>query len=96
MKKNMKKPITKVVAGLIAVFFILLCGLYHIMTNMGLGNADRISDQTVSYVKEKLETYNNYLSNDRTKSLVRLLDKVTVFTEILDQETGTSEILNQY
>lgn len=96
MKKNMKKPITKVVAGLIAVFFILLCGLHHIMTNMGLGKADRISDQTVSYVKEKLETYNNYLSNDRTKSLVRLLDKVTAFTEILDQETGTSEILNQY
>lgn len=92
----MKKPMKKVIVGLIAGFFILLLGLHHIMTNMGLDNADRVCDQTIRYVKEKLETYNNYLSNDRTKSLIHLLDKVTAFTEILKQETCTSETLDQY
>lgn len=96
MKTNRKKPMKKVIAGLIAGFFILLLGLHHIMTNMGLDNADRVCNQTIRYVKEKLETYNNYLSNDRTKSLIRLLDKVTAFTEILKQETCTSETLDQY
>ena len=92
----MKKPMKKVIVGLIAGFFILLFGLHYIMSNMGLNKADRVSDQTISYVKEKLETYNNYLSNDRTKSLVRLLDKVTAFTGILNQETYTGETLKQY
>ena len=68
MKKDMKKPIKKLVAGLIAGFFILLIGLHCIMTNMGLDNANKVSDQTIDYVKEKLEIYNNYLSNDRTKN----------------------------
>ena len=96
MKKRAKKPINKVIVGLIAGFFILLFGLHSVFSNMGLDNADRISGQTIGYVKEKLETYDNYLSNDRTKSQVLLLDKVTAFTEILNQETCTSEILNQY
>ena len=76
----------KVIVGFIAGFFIFLFGLHHIMCNMGLDNAERVSDQTISYAKEKLETYNNYLSNDRTKSLVHLLDKVSAFAEILKQE----------
>ena len=96
MKKNAKKPIKKGIAALIAGFFILLFGLHHVMVNLGLNNADKVSNQTVEYVKKKLETYNNYLSNDRTKSLVRLLDKVTAFTEILDRKTCTSATLNQY
>ena len=96
MKKNAKKPIKKGIAALTAGFFILLFGLHHVMVNLGLNNADKVSNQTVEYVKKKLETYNNYLSNDRTKSLVRLLDKVTAFTEILDRKTCTSATLNQY
>ena len=96
MKKNVKKPMKKVILGLIVGFFILLFGLHHIMANMGLDNASRVSEQTVGYVKDKLETYNNYQANDRTKSLVRLLDKVTAFTEILDQKSCTSETLDQY
>ena len=96
MKKNAKKPIKKGIAALIAGFFILLFSLHHVMVNLGLNNADKVSNQTVEYVKKKLETYNNYLSNDRTKSLVRLLDKVTAFTEILDRKTCTSATLNQY
>lgn len=96
MKKNVKKPVRLGIVAFIAVFFLLLFGLHHIMTNLGLNKADEVSNETVGYVKEKLETYNNYLSNDRTKSLVRLMDKVTAFTGILNQETCTSETLNQY
>ena len=96
MKKNVKKPVRLGIVAFIAVFFLLLFGLHHIMTNLGLNKADKVSNETVGYVKEKLETYNNYLSNDRTKSLVRLMDKVTAFTGFLNQETCTSETLNQY
>lgn len=38
------------------------------------------------YVIEKLETYDNYRANDRTKSLVRLLDKTLGIIHNLEYE----------
>ena len=97
MKKNVKIPVMKkVIVILIAGFVALLLGLHYIMSNMGLNNAEKVSEQTIGYAKEKLETYNNYTSNDRTKSLVRLLDKVSAFTEILKQETDVDATLEAY
>ena len=97
MKKNVNNPIIKkAIMILIAGFFILIFGLHHIMVNMGLRNADRVSSRTIGYVKEKLETYNNYLSNDRTESLVHLLDKVSAFAGILQQKTGNNKMLAHY
>ena len=92
--KNVKKK--KVVELLLAGFFLLLFGLHAVMTNMGLDDTQQLSDDTITYVKDKLETYNNYLANDRTKSLVRLMDKVTAFTEILKQNTVSSEELDRF
>lgn len=97
MNKNMKIPIIKkIIIALIAGFFLLLFGLHYIMTNMGLDNADRVSDQTITYIKEKLETYDNYLSNNRTESMFHILDKISAFTGILKQGRDTDRFLNQY
>lgn len=97
MKRNVKTPIIKkIIVVLILGFFVLLLGLHWIMSNMGLNNAEKISEQTIRYAKEKLETYNNYMSNDRTKSLVRLMDKMSAFTEILKQGTDIDATLKQY
>ena len=97
MKMNAKRSIKKkVVVLLIAGFFVLLFGLHFIMKNMGLNQAERACDQTINFTKSKLETYDNYLSNDRTKSLVRLMDKVTAFTEILKQTPKSEKALDQF
>ncbi len=44
-------------------------------------------DTTSSFVKERVNNYNNIISNDRVKSLVRLLDK----SEILAERFGKNE-----
>ena len=60
---------------------IHLTSVYH-----GLATTEKLKAQTIEYVKEKLETYDNYRANDRTKSLVRLLDKTLVMVHDLEHE----------
>ena len=55
------------------VMFLLL--MNRIFTNVSIRDAETAGEDTGSHVKERLETYENYQANDRTKSLVRLLDK---------------------
>ena len=97
MEKTAKAPKKKIfVASLILLFFVLLLSLHRIMSNMGVNRAEQISNQTIAYVKLKLETYDNYIANDETKSLVRLLDKLTVFADILKNESVSEEEINHY
>lgn len=50
----------RVIAFLIIMFFIILLTNHRIMVNMGLNNAEKVNAQTIEYVKEKLNTYDNY------------------------------------
>ena len=97
MENTAKMPKKKIVIiSLVLLFFALLLSLHHIMSDMGVNRAERISNQTIEYVKLKLETYDNYIANDETKSLVRLLDKLTVFADILKNEPVSEEEINHY
>lgn len=87
----------RVLTLLLLLFLVILIGGHKIMVGMGLKNAETISDQSIQYIKEKLETYDNYRANDETKSLVRLLDKTMVFAKNMQQNRSvTTEDLNAY
>ena len=95
---------------LVLLFFVILIGGHKTMVGMGLNYAETLGDQSIQYAKEKLETYDNYRANDRTKSLVRLLDKTVEFANNLEQnkqsdpaksdsaksDPAKAESLNQY
>ena len=76
------------------VMFLLL--MNRIFTNVSIRDAETAGEDTVSYVKERLETYENYQANDRTKSLVRLLDKTREFVRDLGEDDVTTERMSEY
>ena len=87
MDSTEKKSRACGVAMLTAAVLILGMIILHVVfLNYGLAGTEKLRAQTVKYVKEKLETYDNYRANDRTKSLVRLLDKTLVVIHNLGHE----------
>ena len=50
----------RVIAFLVIMFFVILLTNHRIMVNIGLKNAEKVNDQTMEYVKQKLNTYDNY------------------------------------
>lgn len=70
----------------VAVLILSMIVLHVTFVYYGLAATERLRAQTLKYVKEKLETYDNYRANDRTKSLVRLLDKTLVVIHNLGHE----------
>ena len=96
--ENTSRQKTKkiVIVAMIILFVVLVLLLHRIMSDMGVNRAEKISEQTVEYTKLKLETYDNYMANDETKSLVRLLDKITVFADILKNEKVSETDVDAY
>ena len=76
------------------VVFLLL--MNRIFTYVSIRDAETAGEDTVSYVKERVETYENYQANDRTKSLVRLLDKTREFVRDLGEDDVTTERMKEY
>ena len=70
----------------VAVLILSMTALHVVFVYYGLAVTERLRTRTFKYVKEKLETYDNYRANDRTKSLVRLLDKTLVVIHNLEHE----------
>lgn len=70
----------------VAVLILSMTALHVVFVYYGLAVTERLRTRTFKYVKEKLETYDNYRANDRTKSLVRLLDKNLVVIHNLEHE----------
>lgn len=82
-----KKSETRRVVRMIAALLIPGMIVIHLTSvHQGLASTEKLKVQMVEYVKEKLETYDNYRTNDRTKSLVRLLDKTLVMVHNLEHE----------
>ena len=77
-------------------FVILLILMNRIFVYVSISNMEAAGDETIEYVKERLETYENYQANDRTKSLVRLLDKTREFVRDLRNGDATQEMMSDY
>lgn len=72
-----RKKIRKFKSAIFALALLIfgMVALHLIAVYRGLASVEKTRNLTMEYIEEKIETYDNYKSNDRTKSLVRLLDK---------------------
>lgn len=72
----------------IAVILLLLCliALHLFAVYRGLSSMKKLRTQTIEYVEEKIETYDNYRANDKTKSLVHLLDKTLAIVHNIEHD----------
>ena len=96
MRKPPKMSRKKIVAWMMAILVIILIALHYIFVKVGIDDTERICSKTIDNAKEKLETYDNYIANDETKSLVRLLDKTIEFANNLCDTDFTSVDLDEY
>lgn len=63
--------------GAVAIFSVISLLLSILLTYKYKQQAQEVIDESLSFVQEKITSYDCYISNNRTKSLVRLLDKAT-------------------
>lgn len=76
----------RVILLTVAILLLGMAVIHVTSVYNGLAKAERLKERTTEYVIEKLETYDNYRANDRTKSLVRLLDKTVGIIHNLEYE----------
>lgn len=83
-------------------FAIMICFIcttfFHIFfIRDAIHSTKKIEMQTITFVKDKLKMYENFQANDRTKSLVRLMDKTTGLANNLKNEPDyNQELLDLY
>ena len=76
----------RVILLTVAILLLGMAVIHVTSVYNGPAKAERLKERTTEYVIEKLETYDNYRANDRTKSLVRLLDKTLGIIHNLEYE----------
>ena len=69
------------------VFFIGGAIILTTFTSIDKSSLKSSINTTSSFVKERVNNYNNIISNDRVKSLVRLLDKSEILAEQLEKSS---------
>ena len=80
------------------IVLILLGIICFCFTNAGdTAKLNDTLDETISFVKSRINRYEIYNANDRVKSLVRLLDKLEELSRVLDAEHDfTAQDMDNY
>ena len=73
--------------SLLAGLVLVLLG-YSAHTALDKADVRRVAQQTLSSVSGRLQRYENYMANENSKSLIRLLDKANELSRCLAQETA--------
>ena len=73
--------------SLLAGLVLVLLG-YSAHTALDKADVRRVAQQTLSSVSGRLQRYENYMANEKSKSLIRLLDKANELSRCLAQETA--------
>ena len=73
--------------SLLAGLVLVLLG-YSAHTALDKADVRRVAQQTLSSVSGRLQRYENYMANEKSKSLTRLLDKANELSRCLAQETA--------
>ena len=73
--------------SLLAGLVLILLG-YSAITALDKADVRRVAQQTLSSVSGRLQRYENYMANEKSKSLIRLLDKANELSRCLAQETA--------
>lgn len=71
--------------SLLAGLVLVLLG-YSAHTALDKADVRRVAQQTLSSVSGRLQRYENYMANEKSKSLIRLLDKANELSRCLAQE----------
>ena len=96
-QKQKKKRIDRNVCLL--VFILIFSGIltFLLLTARDNNRLNSTLDETFDFVKNRIESYEIYNTNDQVKSLVRLLDKTTELSRVIEQEGNLStEMLDEY
>ena len=73
---------------MLALGSVLAVMLHQALTVVDIRSAQRAMNESFEFVKAQLVRYNSYVSADKAKSLVRLMDKTAEAARILRDEPG--------
>ena len=73
---------------MLALGSVLAVVLHQALTAVDTRSAQRAMNESFEFVKAQLVRYNSYVSADKAKSLVRLMDKTAEAARILRDEPG--------
>ena len=96
-QKQKKKRVDR--NACLLVFILIFSGIltFLLLTARDNSKLNSTLDETFGFVKNRIESYEIYNTNDQVKSLVRLLDKTTELSRVIEQEGNLStEMLNEY
>lgn len=80
---------------------VVLAVLLVVLWGQDQKNVLATTDETIDFLKERVVRYDNYVTNDKTKSLIRLLDKTAELSRCLglsgaaDQDIFDDYVYNQ-
>ena len=80
---------------------VVLAVLLVVLWGQDQKNVLATTDETIDFLKERVVRYDNYVTNDTTKSLIRLLDKTAELSRCLglsgaaDQDIFDDYVYNQ-
>ena len=77
---------------LLAGLVLILLG-YSAITALDKAGVRRVAQQTLSSMSGRLQRYENYTANEKSKSLIRLLDKANELSRCLAREQGDRSAL---
>ena len=81
------------------MFILLFSGIliFLLLTASDNKKLNSTLNETFDFAKTRIERYENYNTNDQVKSLVRLMDKTTELSRVIEQEGNLStEMLDEY
>ena len=81
------------------VFILIFSGIltFLLLTARDNNKLNSTLDETFDFVKNRIESYEIYNTNDQVKNLVRLLHKTTELSRVIEQEGNLStEMLDEY
>ena len=96
-QKQKKKRVDR--NACLLVFILIFSGIltFLLLTARDNNKLNSTLDETFDFVKNRIESYEIYNTNDQVKSLVRLLDKTTELSRVIEQEGNLStEMLDEY
>ena len=94
MSGNAKRVLFNILP-ILAGIVIMISG-FILLTVHDTSQVVKASDQTLNFMKERITRFNSYTANDRTKSLVRLLDKANELSRCIAAEGMNGESLDKY
>ena len=96
-QKQKKKRVDR--NACLLVFILIFFGIltFLLLTARDNNRLNSTLDETFDFVKNRIESYEIYNTNDQVKSLIRLLDKTTELSRVIEQEGNLStEMLDEY